>query len=610
MNPQLFAVQFSHAVEAFADADATEQQKAALRALVALLKTEGITIKSDRGRISVGGESVNLAGIESLAGQLAGHAIGEIHIASGAPAADLFNLLKAVASRPGSFPPGDGVEARLRHSGVHSIALLPALPLEGPGPAAGSAAATELGIERSAEPELEVRPTTDSFAVERASDPFLDSAAAARSSDAGITRADDFALDHGAEVGAPPSPAAFDASVAPGSRPPAPDDDLMITHSTEDFAAAHEAMTAATRPAPPPAPPPAPLALTMDQALEAGPVPAAKPAAAKGTLEEVVRQIGENPNVPNLGDLLARAGAMIEEALRRDRHEQALSALHSLIDIEGRIPEGSERRQFGIALRRTVTREVLQAAARLVPLPAHTPTAVVVLQRAGADGIEVLLDLLIAAPTAVERRIYFDALRNSDMREGAKLLVHHLSHHEWFVVRNVAELVGELGVEEALPQLTKLLGHHDVRVRKAAALAVAKIGTPKSLDALRRALRDESVEVRTQAAVGIGGRKSSALAMPLVVTLGEEKDPAMQRELVLALGRIGTPDAVQALIKVAEPGGSLFNRKPSALRVAAVEALALVATPAARGMIQGLANDGDRDVRDAAQRALRLKGGG
>src|SRR6266571_4626538 len=90
----------------------------------------------------------------------------------------------------------------------------------------------------------------------------------------------------------------------------------------------------------------------------------------------------------------------------------------------------------------------------------------------------------------------FDAL--TQMTQGTEQLVHMLDHPEWFVVRNVAELVGELGMEEAVPALSRQLGHADDRVRKAAALALAKIGTRSAAEPLRRALRDRSPEVRIQ----------------------------------------------------------------------------------------------------------------
>jgi HEAT repeat protein/PBS lyase HEAT-like repeat-containing protein len=563
MNPQLFAVQLSQAVESFASPspDATEQQKSALRGLVALVKTEGVFLKCDDAGLEIGGTRIHSPAAASLVRQLKGHGIGEVRIARGAPPADVFNLLKALSQQPGSFSLGDGVEVRLRTSSAHSITVIPEPPPE----------------------------TGENEAVTKREELNIKSSEVTASAD-GITRADDFALEH-----APEAP--------PPARAPRPSRDFVITHSTEDFAEQHEAlMPARPDPVPPPssAAPPAPGGRGMEtQSYADSPAPVE----GTGTLDALAAQIAGNPKAPNIGDLLARAGTMVDELVRKDRIEQAIDGLSDIIAVEGKLTEGSERRQFGIMLKRAVTRSVLQAASRLVAHPQYTTKAVGVLQRAGADGTEVLLELLIAAPTVSERRTFFDALRN--MKEGASLLVHHLAHHEWFVVRNVAELAGELGLEEALPELAKLLSHEDVRVRKAAALAVAKIGTSKSLDPLRRALKDESVEVRTQVAVGIGGRKSSALAMPLVVALEEEKDATVQRELILALGRIGTPDAVQALIKLAEPSGGLFKRKPSLLRIAAVEALALVGSPAARGMLEGLAKDGDREVKEAAQRAVR-----
>ena len=245
---------------------------------------------------------------------------------------------------------------------------------------------------------------------------------------------------------------------------------------------------------------------------------------------------------------------------------------------------------------------MLEGLARLLATPRHRAAALAGLQRGGAAAVEVLLDLLAAAPTVTERRAVFDALKH--MTEGTEQLVHMLDHSEWYVVRNVAELIGELGMEDAVPALAQRLEHEDERVRKAVGMALAKIGTRSAAEPLRRALRDRSVEVRMHVALGIGGRKSNALAMPLVVAMEEEKEEAVVRELMLALGRIGSPDAVQALIKWAQPAGRIFGRRPSELRVAAVDGLRLAATPAALGTLEGLSDDGDRQVREEARRAV------
>jgi len=355
-----------------------------------------------------------------------------------------------------------------------------------------------------------------------------------------------------------------------------------------------------TRDVPPPAPPPAPPPSSEPEIVRQSAAASFAPAvAAKAGDDEILAQLERSPQGANVGDLLAVVARQVETAIKTDRVERAVKTLAAVVRLEAKVAD-APRRTYGIALKRMFNKPLLQGIAPLLDYPAQREDAALVLQRAGADGVEVLLDILVAAPTVVERRGAFDALTR--MKEGADQLVHMLSHPQWFVVRNIAELVGELGLEEAVPALAKQVSHEDERVRKAVALALAKIATPTCAEPLRRALRDKSPGVRMQVALGIGGRKSGALAMPLVVALDEEKDTEVERELILALGRIGSPDAVQALIKFAQPSGRLFGRKPTALRVAAVEALRL--TPAAMGTLQGLAGDPDRQVKAAASAAV------
>jgi HEAT repeat protein len=325
-------------------------------------------------------------------------------------------------------------------------------------------------------------------------------------------------------------------------------------------------------------------------------------AAATRTTADLIAQLKEKPDGPHTGDVLAILGRQLETAMKTHRITQSLTIVAGIIRAEQQVSDASRRRQYSIALKRMYNKSLLEAIAEVANHPTDREDALLVLRRAGEDGVEVLLDLLVAAPTIEERRGIFMAL--TGMKEGTDQLVHMLGHHQWFVVRNVAELAGELALDEAVPALAQQLEHDDERVRKAVALALAKIGSSSAAEPLRRALRDKSPEVRMQAALGVGGRKSSALAMPLVVAMEEEQDEGVERELILALGRIGSTAAVQALIKFAQPGGRLFGRKPAGLRATAVAALRLAATPAAVGTLEGLTDDGDRQVRAAAQSAL------
>src|SRR6266550_4565929 len=325
-------------------------------------------------------------------------------------------------------------------------------------------------------------------------------------------------------------------------------------------------------------------------------------AAATRTTGDLIAQLKEKPEGPHVGELLAVLGRQLETAMKTNRIAQALTIVAGIVRAEQQVSDASRRRQYSIALKRMYNKALLEAIAEVANDPSDREDSLLVLRRAGEDGVEVLLDLLVAAPTIEERRGIFMAL--TGMKEGTDQLVHMLGHHQWFVVRNVAELAGELVLEEAVPALAQQLEHDDERVRKAVALALAKIGSSAAAEPLRRALRDKSPEVRIQAALGVGGRRSAPLAMALVVAMEEETDEAVERELILALGRIGSTAAVQALIKFAQPGGRLFGRKPAALRATAVEALRLAATPAAVGTLEGLTDDGDKQVRNAAQSAL------
>jgi HEAT repeat protein len=352
--------------------------------------------------------------------------------------------------------------------------------------------------------------------------------------------------------------------------------------------------------------------------LEPAPAAPAEPAAAPPTptieplepqvisaetpLGVALARVARDPYGPGILDRLTDLSQEIQRALGQDLIQQALHAMAAVIASEPEAPEGSPRNSYAIVLLRTLTRELLTQLAPFVTDPRLGPEAIKVMQRARGDAVEVLLGLVAMAEEMRERKAYMLALRG--MPEGVAQVVHMLGHHQWFVVRNVADLMGELRIEEAAPALAKCLTHADQRVRRAAAVALAKIGTPATAEPLRRVLKEGDRELRALIATSIGGHKSRALAMPLVALAEQEQDLEVLTEYYHALGRIGSQDAVQALAKAAEPGGLLRGRRPSGGRVAAVEGLRLAGSQAAVAALQGLVADGDKPVRDLARRAL------
>ncbi len=104
LNYDNFAILLARAVELIRSRPrAIEEQKGALRALVALTKLGGATFAFRNDTLLVEGEAVaqTLPLIPALSTQMKAHAIREIRIARGASAADLLSLIRALAAEGG-----------------------------------------------------------------------------------------------------------------------------------------------------------------------------------------------------------------------------------------------------------------------------------------------------------------------------------------------------------------------------------------------------------------------------------------------------------------------------------------------------------------------------
>jgi HEAT repeat protein len=306
---------------------------------------------------------------------------------------------------------------------------------------------------------------------------------------------------------------------------------------------------------------------------------------------------------PYGGAVLNRLTALAEQVARslgEDKTDAALRALAIVVDLETGAPEGSPRNSYGIVLKRVLTRELLAQVAQCLLTPALMDAAGKLMRRSRGEGAELLLGLLVSAEGLRERKAYLTVLRT--IPEATTRVLAMLNHDQWFVVRNVAELLGDQGIEDAVPALGRVLRHSDARVQRAAVIALAKIGSAATVEPLRRALKEGTAELRALIAASIGGPKARALAMPLVLLAESETNPEVLREYYRALGRIGAPEAVQALANAAAPGGKLVGRKSTALRLAAVEGLRLAGAKAA---LAGLAGDGEKAVREAARAPMR-----
>jgi HEAT repeat protein len=298
---------------------------------------------------------------------------------------------------------------------------------------------------------------------------------------------------------------------------------------------------------------------------------------------------------------------LAEHSLRVGKSSAVGEIFHGIVSRDARLTDGERKRAYVLAIRRMSKPALLRAVASLIPKkPEGRQFYFEVLERAGEDGADAVVEQITQAPTNEDRKTLFEVFR--ELKDAVPALKRMLGDSRWFVVRNAADLLGEMVATDAEDALVLLLRHSDDRVRRSATNALLKLGTPDAMKGIYEAVNDKSPDVRIQATAAIATKKDVKTSNTLIRAIEAEDDADVQIAMIAALGKIATPDAVQKLVKMAEPEGRLFRKKSTSFRVAAVQALGEAKTQAAFSALKELTADKDREVRDMATRALAHAG--
>ncbi len=294
---------------------------------------------------------------------------------------------------------------------------------------------------------------------------------------------------------------------------------------------------------------------------------------------------------------------LVQTSVRRGAWLEVLHNAQAVLRLHAGMPE-EERRGYGIALRRILSRPVLQAfIEQAYRVSEEQPRTVELLRWAGLDAAELILENLRAAEAVGPRAFLLDAL--GGMPDAYPLAVALLSNERWSDLRLAADVLGRMGNARAIPPLVARANHPDERVRLAVIDALARFRDKRVVDGLRQLLNHPSPRTRAHAGKALAGRHSGAIAMPLLAALDQEKDHMVRVELLQALAGIDAPEARAVLVKVAtERRGLLGRGRPTSERLEVVSALANARTEASRQALSRIAAEADGQVRDAAVQAL------
>ena len=236
--------------------------------------------------------------------------------------------------------------------------------------------------------------------------------------------------------------------------------------------------------------------------------------------------------------------------------------------------------------------------------PVEREALVAALGALASLSVEPVVHAYVGAPVD-QREAYRAVIRRAGER-ALEWLQGRLADRDSAIVAAAAELVGLTGSPQAVALLIPLLRESSEFVREAAVTGLAEIGGREICRPVMPALKDESVGVRAAAARAIAVGGDPAATTVLVRRVEQETDEGVVAELLRAIGRLGAKEALAVLARFAEPGSMLKRRSPTA-RAAAVEGLARLTGPEARGLLELYSHDKEPAVRKAAMAGLAVR---
>jgi HEAT repeat protein len=191
-------------------------------------------------------------------------------------------------------------------------------------------------------------------------------------------------------------------------------------------------------------------------------------------------------------------------------------------------------------------------------------------------------------------------------------LVRLITAKEPEVATEAIRLAGALKTQAAVMALARILGDTNVEMRRLAAQALAEIGSPGAMQALDRAIDDSDRDVRVAAVRAMTARAyRPALARLEGVVKGKrvrEADLTEKMAFFEGYGALCGDGGIAHLDTVLNGKGFLGRREDSEVRACAAIALGRVGTPKAIDTLRKAATEKDIVVRNAVSRALRGPG--
>ncbi|MBI5043688.1 MAG: HEAT repeat domain-containing protein, partial [Nitrospirae bacterium] len=178
------------------------------------------------------------------------------------------------------------------------------------------------------------------------------------------------------------------------------------------------------------------------------------------------------------------------------------------------------------------------------------------------------------------------------VKDDVDIIGRRVNDKRWYIVRNIAYILGRLGKAKGIEYLKRALKHDEPRVRLESIKSLMQISGDQAKDMLLTVIADANSQVRIQAIRGLLALNHKKAVQPLMEFISHEEfkkiEFAEKREFFEALGKLGANEVVPFL-------KNIYTKKPwfgrssyDELRTCAVYGLSKTGTNDALSVLQSL----------------------
>ncbi len=156
-------------------------------------------------------------------------------------------------------------------------------------------------------------------------------------------------------------------------------------------------------------------------------------------------------------------------------------------------------------------------------------------------------------------------------------------------LRKLVYLLGEIRSPQSVEKITPFLHHPETAIQREAIRALGKIRSQASSLALAGLLGEKNLEQESKLIlIQILGERKELLSVPRLMKIAQSRLESLEvrEKAVEALGRIGSREAIPALVSILKKPGWFKKPPPDSLRIKALEAISKLSPERARPRLE------------------------